>query len=60
VADALETEIRAGSTPAAAIEKVKAGTSIENQPLLDSAATVLRINGGNLAALQRIKRTPSR
>ena len=59
VADQVETEIRAGSTPAAAIEKVRASTSIENQPMLDSAATVLRINGGNLAALRRIKRVPS-
>jgi len=60
VADKVQAEIRAGATPEAAIEKVKADTSIaaESRPLLDSAATVLRITGGKAAVLQRIKRTP--
>lgn len=60
VADKVQAEIRAGATPEAAIEKVKADTSIaaESRPLLDSAATVLRITGGKAAVLQRIRRTP--
>jgi hypothetical protein len=60
VADKVQAEIRAGATPEVAIEKVRADTSIaaESRPLLDSAATVLRITGGKAAVLQRIRRTP--
>ena len=58
----LANEIAAGRSAEEAIVRVKADRSVAvgNEAVLDGAATLLRINGGDLAALNRLRRVSPR